>query len=261
MKIPVPLILWLAVGVIAISLYLRPGPAEVGFALEGSGRLDDALAYYKTALEANPADEPTWARLANAYLRRGESEAAIEAYRRLTMLDATDVGYRRLLAQLYEWSLQINQSMAQRAVVAELDPKDVGVRAELADYYVLDRKDYAEAIRLMEEIVAARPHDVDVMLQLADLYTQTKQLSKAIATYQRAQTEEEGDPTIARGLTRVMSWNASAEAAIAARRAELADRPNDPAALTRLRDVLLSAGRAPEADDIERQLRAAAPQP
>src|SRR4051794_11034610 len=103
MRISLGLVALLAVVVLGLARYLVPKNTELGQALERSGRLDEALGYYMDALRTNPADEPTWVRVASVYQMRGDPFKAIDVYRHLTELDSTDLGYRRQLALLYDW--------------------------------------------------------------------------------------------------------------------------------------------------------------
>src|SRR5262245_41966597 len=170
MRVPLPLVVVIAVAVLAISITLFPRPEQIGEALEKGGRLDEALTYYQKALEANPSDEPTWVRVASTYLLRGQPAEEICVCQRLGERDHNDVGYRRELAQFQDWSLQIDDAIVKKEKVAELEPRDVAVRQEIANYYVLNKKDYPTAIRYAQGIVATRPDDAEALQDLARLY-------------------------------------------------------------------------------------------
>jgi tetratricopeptide (TPR) repeat protein len=261
MKIPLLLIGVAALTVLAFALYLVPRPEQIGDALEQSGRLEDALAYYSQALRANPADDTTLVRVGAIHTSRGQPEAAIDAYRRLVELSPNDAGYHRGLAQLYEWSLRLDEAAEQRVRVAELDPGDVAVRHSLVNYYILEKKDYATAISYAEEIVAARPHDGQALTDLADLYGQTRQLDRALATYQRAQAEDPTDPVIGRSVARASGWVRQTEALIQAYRVRLAEAPADAQLRSQLAELLRGVGRSAEANEIQQGPRASAPGP
>jgi tetratricopeptide (TPR) repeat protein len=257
MRISFPFILLAAICVTAVSVFLFPKPEQMGKALEQAGRLEEAVAYYKAALEAHPSDELPLVRLASLYMLRGEPDEAIATYQRLVELDPGDIGYRRQLAQLYDWSLRIDEAMVQNARIAELDRKEVLVRQELASYYVLERKDYAAATRLVEEIVGARPGDGEALFELAQLYSQTGRIADAVTTYQRAVEEDPSNPLIARGLARANAWARQFEDAVARHRAVLASDPNDVTALRSLRDLLRNVGQHAEAEQLDQRLRLA----
>jgi tetratricopeptide (TPR) repeat protein len=253
MNIPVRLIIFFALCIVVASIVLIPRPSQIGQALELSGRLNDAVAYYRKALEDDPTDEVTGVRLGGVYQLRGEPDRAGEAYQYLIALNPDDVGYHRLLAELEEWNLRIHQSMAEKGKIAALDGRDIAVRADLADYEVLEHKDYAAAIRYTEEAVAARPQDMQLLLELAQLYAQAKRISEAIAMYQRAIEEDPTDPTAQRGLAKVKSWDDQANAAIAQGQAALAQNPGDRTTAQRLRDLLVSAARDAEAEELDQR--------
>ncbi len=253
MTIPVKLIVFFAICIVIVSIVLIPRPSQIGQALELSGRLDDAVAYYQRALEADPEDEVTRIRLGSVFQLRGEPERAAEAYRYLIALNPDDIGYHRLLAELEEWNLRIDESMAQKGKIAALDRRDIAIRADLADYEVLHHKDYAAAIRYTEEAVAARPHDMQLLLELAQLYAQAKRIPESIATYERAIEEDATDPAAQRGLARVRAWDDQARAAIAQAQTAASQNPGDQATVQRLHDVLLSAGQDAAAQELEQR--------
>ncbi len=254
MNIPVRMIVLFAIGITIASVALIPRPAQIGQALELSGRLDDAVAYYQKALADNPDDEVTRVRLANVFQLRGEPELAGATYHDLITLDPNDVGYRRLLAELEEWNLRLHESMAQKGKLAELDRRDIAIRAELADYVVLERKDYAMAIQYTEEAVAARPTDIQLLLELAGLYAQAKRMPEAIATFERALGEDETEPTAQRGLAKARLWIDQANTAITRAQAAFAANPDDRPTAQHLRELLLSAGRETEARELEQRI-------
>ncbi len=261
MKIPLLFIGVAALAVLAFALYLLPRPEQIGDALEQSGRLDDALNYYSQALRANPADDTTLVRVGAIHTNRGEPEAAIDVYRRLVELSPNDAGYHRSLAQLYEWSMRVDEAAEQQARVAALDPGDVAVRYSLVNYYILEKKDYATAIRYAEEIVAARPHDGQALMDLAQLYSQTRQLDRALATYQRALAEDPTDPVIGRSLARTNEWIRQTEALVQDYRVRLAETPDDAQLARQLAELLRGLGRGDEADDLQRRLGGSTPVP
>ncbi len=261
MKIPLLFIGVAALAVLAFALYLLPRPEQIGDALEQSGRLDDALNYYSQALRANPADDTTLVRVGAIHTNRGEPEAAIDVYRRLVELSPNDAGYHRSLAQLYEWSMRVDEAAEQQARVAALDPGDVAVRYSLVNYYILEKKDYATAIRYAEEIVAARPHDGQALMDLAQLYSQTRQLDRALATYQRALAEDPTDPVIGRSLARTNEWIRQTEALVQDYRVRLAETPDDAQLARQLAELLRGLGRGDEADDLQQRLGGSTPVP
>lgn len=256
MRIAWPLVLAALVSVVLLSLYLFPRPELLGQALEQGGRLDEALAYYRQALAVNPADEVTWMRVAGIYQLRGLPEPAIEIYQHLVTLDPQDVGYRRTLALLLEWSLRLDEAAVQKEQLAALDPRDVVVRHELISYYLLERKDYAAAIQRAEEIVAARPQDVEALMYLAQLYRLTGRLREAASASERARAIDPTNPLVDRGLAQTNRWERELREAIAQYRELLARAPDDAVALSNLAMLLRRTGEVAEAEALEQRLAA-----
>jgi predicted Zn-dependent protease len=117
------------------------------------------------------------------------------------------------------------------------------------------------AIRYAEEIVAARPHDGQALMDLAQLYRQTRQLDRALATYQRALAEDPSDPVIGRSLARANEWIRQTEALVQDYRVRLAETPDDPQLIGQLAELLRGLGRVDEADQIQQRLGASTPPP
>ena len=251
MKISIPVAVGLLLLVAALAIYLFPKPHQIGQALEQSGRLDEALEYYSRALEQDPEDESTWVRVATVHELRGQPDDAIRIYRRLTDLDPTNVGYHRHLALVYKWNLQIDESLRELAKVADLEPRDVGSRQELSRYAVLRSKDYDEAIRRLEQILVARPSDVETLVELAQLYVQTRQPQKAILAYDRALEEDPENPQMVKLRAKAVAWQQEAEIAIGKYRAALAVDPSSSVVVSNLVFLLRSVGQETEAQALE----------
>lgn len=256
MRLAWPLVLAALLSAVLLSFYLFPRPELLGQALEQGGRLDEALGYYQQALALNPADDVTWLRVAGIHQLRGLPEPAIEIYQRLVTLDPYDVGYRRTLALLLEWSLRIDEAAVQKEQLAALDPQDIVVRRELISYYLLERKDYGAAIERAEEIVAARPHDVEALLDLAQLYGLAGRLRDAAAVAERARAVDPSNPLVHRALAQANRWEREVREAIARYREQLTRNPSDTVVLSNLAALLRRTGAVAEAEALEQQLAA-----
>jgi DNA-binding SARP family transcriptional activator len=66
----------------------------LGARLENLGRLDDAIALYRTALEHDNLAEELYQRLIGCHLARGEAAQALNAYRRCRELLSVVLGLR-----------------------------------------------------------------------------------------------------------------------------------------------------------------------
>ena len=117
------------------------------------GNYEDAVHYYKLALEDYPEDGYLHSFLGDAYHGLGDLEGAIEQYRVAAEKEPTDYTLLYSLGKLYEEAEDIDQAVEQYIKAAELVPNDIF--ALLTLYHsvtALERWEDAKAIeKLIEE--------------------------------------------------------------------------------------------------------------
>lgn len=91
-----------------------------------NGRLDEAIAVYRKAVEADPGLAIAWDGLARALERQGELDAAIEAARRLVELEPDEPLSHTSLSMIYMRKGMIPQAEAEKALAMQLQMKKGG---------------------------------------------------------------------------------------------------------------------------------------
>lgn len=123
------------------------------FAQMQAGNFEDAVHYYKLALEEDPENGYLLSFLGDAYHGLGDLAEAIAQYELAAEKEATDYTLLYSLGQLYEEAEDIDQAVAQYIKAAELVPNDIFTLLTL--YYnvtALERWEDAKAIeKLIEE--------------------------------------------------------------------------------------------------------------
>ncbi len=92
-----------------------------GFQHFAQGRLDEAIACYRRAVDADPALAIAWNGLSMALQRSGELDAAIEAARRLIELEPDDPLSHTNLSILYQSKGMIQEAEDEMAIAARLE--------------------------------------------------------------------------------------------------------------------------------------------
>jgi len=85
------------------------------------GRLDDAIAGYQRAVEADPGFALGWTGLSKAYQRRGELDLAIDAARRLVEVEPDDPLSFTNLSILYQAKGMIPEAEDAKARAMQLE--------------------------------------------------------------------------------------------------------------------------------------------
>ncbi len=91
-----------------------------GFQHFAQGRLDEAIACYRRAVEADPALTIAWNGLSMALQRSGDLDAAIEAGRRLIELEPGDPLSHTNLSILYMRQGLVPEAEEEKAIAMQL---------------------------------------------------------------------------------------------------------------------------------------------
>ena len=189
------------------AIELRPGyhAAEnnLGLVLLAAGRYDEAEQTYKGVLSRSPSYAAGWLNLGRLYSQRKNYPAAVDAYQkaldakpdypralldlgvayvRLNRVDDAIAAYKKVvalnprsvaaqhnlaLALLQKGGATTEAERLLRAVL-EIDPGHAPSGRRLAAL-LIDKKDYAAARDLLDDILDEDPHDVDARVVRADV--------------------------------------------------------------------------------------------
>lgn len=93
-----------------------------GFQHFANGRLGEAIACYRAALEADPGLAIAWNGLSMALQRSGDLDGAIDAGRRLVELEPDDPLSHTNLSILYQSKGMIREAEDEMAIASRLQP-------------------------------------------------------------------------------------------------------------------------------------------
>ena len=86
-----------------------------------NGRVDEAIASYRSATEADPAMALGWNGLSRACREKGDVDAAIEAARRVAELEPDDPLSHTNLSILYQLKGMIQEAEDEKAIATRLE--------------------------------------------------------------------------------------------------------------------------------------------
>jgi Tfp pilus assembly protein PilF len=133
------------------------------------GLLDDAKRDFGKATELAPGEPAAWANLGLAHLRLGEFETAKPPIDKAVDLDPKSSDLIFLRGRLETSQGKLDEGVADYRRAADLDPRNMRVRYALAEEveHAGGPNADAEAQRLFEDILKARPGNIAVLLERA----------------------------------------------------------------------------------------------
>jgi tetratricopeptide (TPR) repeat protein len=249
----------------------------IGRYLEGEGRIDEAIAAHKRAIELEPGSAELRAELAGLYARQDNAVDAVETAEAALARDPANYEANRILGSVYaafaERRLPLRQgddpsTYASKAIAylhkIEGDGLDVGVELALARLYI-QTEAFEKAIPLLERVIEEQPGFVEATFLLATAQENAGQTNQAIDTLRGVLQENPGSfraqVRLAELYERQQRWHEAADAYGKAQGLN----PRATMLTGRRAVALLSAGRAVEARDLVQgalgSARSAAPDP
>ena len=239
-----------------------------------NGRQDlatQAIEQYKLALTADPDSATLEDGLANLYFRLGRIREAVSAAQEQVNKHPDDVAAHTLLGRVYLRSLddqqgrqgQQTQEMFAAAIkeyetIARLQPKDLETHVLLGKLYGLNH-DTVKAQQQFEAAQAIDPNSEEVVLSIAQLYTEQGNLPKAAKEISNVPAEDRS-PRMNFALGGIYDQLKQPKEAAAAYQAAVDQDPENADAKRALAGALQTSGQMDAAAKIYAQLVGADPQ-
>lgn len=150
-------------------------------ALVRQGHVDDAIALAEAALLTPPIFPQTHAGLGDAYLRKGDVEKAIMHFEAALEIDGNLTYVMRTLGQVYARRGAIDRAIELYEQLIVLSPEQTDWRRELAALLLLKGSD--TALHHYERVLDERPNDPDALTGLGEIYRQMGRTADAIASF------------------------------------------------------------------------------
>jgi len=174
----------------------------LGMAYEASGKTDDAVKVFARLLEKTRKPTGSYSdgekanrlvfqqHLASAYLEQGETEKAIAIYEELVKADP-EPNPRQLymLISAYRMNRQLDKALTLAKPQYEKNPKDMAIALAYART-LADTGKVNQGAEILTKAVAAEPGNLDLYINLSQIYLQGKKYSDAEKALRRAQGVE-----------------------------------------------------------------------
>ena len=159
------------------------GHYHLGRVLLESGKAEEAAESFQRAMFLNTSFEPAYLALASLYESRREKDRAIEILKNyLEKVNPRNRGIRHQLIRLYVEAKDYPNAIKELEDILAEDPSDLDAQLRVA-LILGEQKDYPKAIGRLTEILKARPAELKVRDYLGYIYEESKDTQKAIETY------------------------------------------------------------------------------
>jgi len=228
----------------------RTGSAEMSrtlaFSQLGLGRNELGLASLERAFAANPGDAQAGTALAMLYMRRGEAQKAMQTAEAMVKREPANLTALNFLGTVKGAT---GDQAGARSTYTQVLAKDPAFRPAALNLARLDvrEKRFDDGRRRLDEMLAKRHDDPDVLYEFGILEQRAGRPAEAIRHLQKANEVQRRDPRAGMALIEVYLGQRQAEQALATAK-ELASRyPGDIAVLLALGRVQLAVGDKPGA--------------
>lgn len=225
----------------------------LGAALHAHGDLEEAEIALRRAIEFKPDFAAAHASLGNVLRTRGEPEKAIRAYGRALRKDPRLVGAYLALGSVLQAQGQVEEAAETYRQALEIAPKDARIRSNLG--VALQALGQAEeAVKYFREATGLEPNLAEAHLNLAKALRSRAELSEAASCLNRALAL---DPALAEAhfeMGRVLADQEAWDQAEGSYREAVALKPDFNEAQRALGTTLLRQGKHLEAEAAFRRL-------
>jgi tetratricopeptide (TPR) repeat protein len=165
---------------------LENGQADAGGALASAmdlinaGRLADAEAVCRAAVEAVPNDAQGWHLLGGIALHKGDAKSAVEYCRRATVLAPTLAKAYSNLGAALSATGQTGEAIETLETAVRIDPSLASAYINLGDVLMKEER-FAEAVTFLERAISLNPASTLAQINLAAALTRQDRVAEAIA--------------------------------------------------------------------------------
>jgi tetratricopeptide (TPR) repeat protein len=151
---------------------------------------DKATKHFEQSVALNAAFEPAYVALGSVYEAKQDRDKAIGIYRRyLEGVNPRNREIRHHLIRLQVSAKQYEDALRELEGILAEDPSDLDAQLRMGLVYG-EQKNYQKAIEQLNHILLVRPAELKVRDYLGYLYEETKQYSKAVEAYRQNLTLE-----------------------------------------------------------------------
>jgi serine/threonine protein kinase/Flp pilus assembly protein TadD len=236
------------IGYFRVAVALRPQEVtlhlQFAAVLHGEGRLAEAEAELRKAIELKPGDVDLYRRLGDNLRKQGKPVGP--AYRKATELNPRNTKLHQLFIDFLLGQGQPSEVKAAYRRAIELNPHDGDLSHRFADYLLKQGKP-AEVEAALRKAVELRPHDFGMHRRLGEFLLGQGRTAAAEAAYRKSIDLNPNVNDLYQLLADCLLGQKKPAAAEAVFRKGLELHPRDCYLYQRLGDFLLKQGRSAEA--------------
>jgi tetratricopeptide (TPR) repeat protein len=168
---------------------------NLGYSLVQKGKMDEGMAQYEKALQLNPGFALAHYNLGNAFLKKGNLDGAIAQFQKAQQINpGTPLAHNNLGIALAQEN-RMDEAMAQFQEALEIDPDSLDARQNLGSV-LLQKGRVDEAIAQYQKALEIKPDIAEAHHNLGKALLQKGRVDEAIAHFQRALQLNPGDALV-----------------------------------------------------------------
>jgi tetratricopeptide (TPR) repeat protein len=211
-----------------------------------NGETDAAIEAFRKAIAQDPSSSYLHLCLARLYLKRNQPEEALIEAQTVVSLDPNDVDGYSLLAGIYSASNQIEEAIQAYERVLELDPDREKTRLFLSSLHATSG-DYDKAVEILQEMIERKPESFIGYYYLGRLYVKQEEFDKAEESFKKALELSNNSEVVLLDLARIYEMQEREEEAIEIYKKILEEDPGNLLVRDRLGQVYISQKKLDEA--------------
>lgn len=155
------------------------------FTTEGNSQ--NAIHYYKRAIQIDEKAYEAYQLLARQYLAIGERRQAIDILKKIISFNPENLQASYYLASIYAAEKEYSKALAIYEEMLEVEENDPQILNLIAEIF-LAQKDYKKALQALIKIKDLYPHELRVQVRIGLLYYELKDHPNAIKTFKEILT-------------------------------------------------------------------------
>jgi Flp pilus assembly protein TadD len=231
----------IGIGIVALMIALLAGESRVY-----AGAYKDKMTLWLYTLAHSSGSWMIHCNLGNAYLHEGRLDDAVAEYRK-----AIEIKPRNAFAH-YNWGVALlqverpDEAIAQFQQALEVDPKFAEARYNMGNAY-FRKGEMDAAIAEYQKVVALFPRSFEAYNNMGNAYVQKRDIDEAIAEYQQSLRLDPDNIEAHFNLGNVLAFKGRFDEAMAEYREVLRLNPSDAQAQTNLSEAQEMARKASDA--------------
>ena len=158
---------------------------QMGYALQTEGRFDEAIKYYRQAIQIRPDYADAYSNLAVTLRKQGKLDKAVETYRQALIFEPNDAVLNFNLANALQQQGKLDEAVVHYRQVVKLRPRNADAHNNLANVLAEQGK-LDEAIIHYKQVLEIKPGDAITCNNLGITLFDMGKVSEAIDYYTRA---------------------------------------------------------------------------